>query len=439
MMKKTLLALTCIITLTINAFAQNTFNKAKLDNLLEVLATNNRRMASVAISQNGKVIYQKATGIAATDMPATVETKYRIGSISKMFTATLVFQLIDEGKLQLNDPLSKWYPKIPGADKTTIGLMLKHRSGLFNFTNDSTYLTYYKQTQTEQQQIARFEKLPKAFDPDTKSAYSNTNYVLLGFIAQKVTGKSYAQLIKERITGKLGLDKTYAGGAINTKKGEAQSFKYRNGWQPETATDMSIPGGAGAIVSTPAELTRFIEGLFNGKLVSDSSLKVMKRLNGNFGSGMFAYRFDNKTAFGHNGSIDAFNSALVYFPDEKFTVAICSNGGTFSVDNLLLASLKIYFGQAYQLPVFSNVKLTDAELTKYTGIYGIVQAAMKITIAKKDGVLTAQATGQSDFPLEPIGTDKFGFDPAGIVITFDTAKGELNIEQGSRGTIFKKE
>lgn len=260
MMKKTLLALTCIITLTVNAFAQNTFDKTKLDSLLDLLAAKNRRMVSVAISQNGNVIYQKATGIAAPGVPATADTKYRIGSISKMFTATLVFQLIDEGKLKLNDPLAKWYPNIPGADKITIGLMLKHRSGLFNFTNDSTYLTYYTQPQTERQHIARFEKLPKAFDPDTKSAYSNTNYVLLGFIAQNVTRKTYAQLIEKRIAHKLGLTKTYAGGAINPKKGEAQSFKYRNEWQPETATDMSVPGGAGAIVSTPAELTRFIEG-----------------------------------------------------------------------------------------------------------------------------------------------------------------------------------
>lgn len=165
----------------------------------------------------------------------------------------------------------------------------------------------------------------------------------------------------------------------------------------------------------------------------------MKTLNGNFGSGMFGYSFNNKTGFGHNGSIDAFNSDLAYFPDEKLTVAICSNGGTYTVNNIGLAALKIYFGQAYQLPVFSNIKLSDADLTKYTGVYGIAQAAMKITIAKKDGVLTAQATGQSDFPLEPIGTDKFSFAPAGIVITFDTAKGELNIEQGGRGTIFKKE
>ncbi|MCD8740297.1 beta-lactamase family protein [Mucilaginibacter roseus] len=438
-MKKTISALTLLILLSANAFAQNTFNKLKLDSLLDVLAANNRRIASVAISQNGKIIYQKATGIAATGAPATVNTKYRVGSISKMFTATLIFQLIDEGKLRLSDPLSKWYPKIPEADKITIGLMLKHRSGLFNFTNDSTYATYFTQPQTEQQQIARFEKLPKAFEPDTKSAYSNTNYVLLGFIAQKVTGKTYAQLIKERIVNKLGLTKTYAGGAINPKKGEAQSFKYRNGWPPETVTDMSVPGGAGAIVSTPADLARFIEGLFNGKLVSDNSLNVMKTLNGNFGSGMFAYRFDGKTAFGHNGSIDAFNSALAYFPDEKLAVAICSNGGTFSVDNMLLAVLKIHFGQAYQLPVFSNIKLSDADLTKYTGVYGITQAAVKITVAKKDAVLTAQATGQSDFPLEPIGPNKFSFDPAGIVITFNTEKGELNIEQGGRGTIFKKE
>lgn len=438
-MKKTVSAFCLLMILTANAFAQNTFNKAKLDSLLDLLAAKNRKMASVAISQNGHIIYQKATGIISAETPATIDTKYRIGSISKMFTATLIFQLIDEGKLQLNDPLAKWYSKIPGADKITIGLMLSHRSGLFNFTADSAYLTYYTKPQTEQQQIARFEKQPEAFTPDTKSAYSNTNYVLLGYIAQKITGKTYAQLIKERISSKLGLAKTYAGGAINPKKGEAQSFKYTNTWQQETATDMSIPGGAGAVVSTPADLSRFIEGLFSGKLVSNKSLDMMKTLNGNFGSGIFAYHFNDKLGFGHNGSIDSFNSDLVYFPDEKLTVAICSNGGPYSINTINLAALKIYFGQPYQLPVFSDIKLSDADLTKYTGVYGISQAAMKITVAKKDGMLTAQATGQSDFPLEPIGTHKFGFEAAGIVITFDTTKGELNIEQGGRSTIFKKE
>ncbi|MCC8409882.1 beta-lactamase family protein [Mucilaginibacter sp. UR6-1] len=437
-MKKPILIITFFL-ITTAAFAQNSINKPRLDSLLDVLAANNRKMVNMAISQNGKIIYQKSTGIASSGVKATANTKYRVGSISKMFTATIIFQLIDAGKLKLSDPLSKWYPQLPNAEKITIGLMLKHRSGLFNFTADSTYLTYYTQPQTEQQQIARFAKLQPAFAPDTKSAYSNTNYVLLAYIAQKITGKPYALLIKERITGRLKLNDTYAGGAIDPKKHEAQSYKYINGWQQETATDMSVPGGAGAIVSTPADLARFIEGLFNGKLVSDSSLNVMKTLDGRFGSGMFGYSFNEKSGFGHNGSIDSFNADLSYYPTEKLTIAICSNGGTYSVNNIGLAALKLYFGQPYQLPVFSNIKLNEADMDKYVGVYGLAQAAMKITVAKKDDMLTAQATGQNAFPLEPTAPGKFSFEPADIVITIDTAKKELNIAQGGHTTLFKKE
>ncbi|RYD84656.1 MAG: peptidase, partial [Sphingobacteriales bacterium] len=189
----------------------------------------------------------------------------------------------------------------------------------------------------------------------------------------------------------------------------------------------------------PTDLTKFIEGLFAGKLVNDSSLKVMKTIKDGFGSGMFPYNFDGKTGYGHDGGIDGFRSNLTYFPGEKLAVAYCSNGGTYSINGIGIAVLSILFNKPYKIPEFKTVTLKTEELDKYLGIYASEQMPLKITVTKKEATLIAQATGQGAFPLDALGDNKFAFEAAGIVLEFDPVKNEMTIKQGGRTTPFKKE
>src|ERR1035437_1358216 len=210
-------------------YAQN-FDKPKLDRLLDTLAHKEKAMGSLTLSKNGKVIYSRAIGYSSISetgkKPSTTLTKYRIGSISKMFTTTMIFQLVEEGKLKLATTLDTWFPTIPNANKITIGNLLSHRSGIHNFTNDPDYQTYMTQPKTQAEMIAIIAKNAADFQPNEKAAYSNSNFVILGDIIEKITKQSYAVNLKQRITSKIGLANTYYGGKTNVNNNECYSSQF---------------------------------------------------------------------------------------------------------------------------------------------------------------------------------------------------------------------
>lgn len=178
---------------TLTAHAQN-LNTAKLDSLLTSLAANNKLMGSLAVSRNGQVVYNHAFGYAqlAPKTPATPATRYRMSSISKMFTAVMLFQLMEEKKLTLTTPLSTFFPQLPNAKTITIEQMLSHRSGLHSITAEAAYLGYMTQPKTQAELLAIMTKLKPDFQPGAKFDYSNSNYIVLGYIVEKLGKQPYA-------------------------------------------------------------------------------------------------------------------------------------------------------------------------------------------------------------------------------------------------------
>lgn len=442
MKSKILSAFFLMLALLTVSYSQ-TLDTAKLDKFFDILAEKNKAMGSLAISKNGKVIYSRTVGysqIAEKEKkPSTASTKYRIGSITKMFTATLVFQLVEEGKLKLTDTLDKFFPQVPNAKLITVGNLLNHRSGLHNFTSDAEYLSYFLQPKTQSEMLAIITKSKPDFEPNAKADYSNSNYLLLGYIIEKVSGKTYQTVLKEKITAKIGLSNTYLGGKTNISTGESYSYNYTGDWKIASETDMSIPGGAGAMVSTPSDLTKFIEALFSLKLVSANSLYQMKAITDGYGMGMFQYPVYGKKGFGHNGGIDGFNSMLVYVPEENLAVAYISNGMVYPINDILLGVFAVYLNQPFSIPTFETIAVKAEDLEKYTGVYSSPDIPLKITITKDKTSLFAQATGQSAFPLEATAKDKFKFDTAGVVMEFDTEKNQLTLKQGGRQFLFTKD
>jgi len=428
-------SLYCFLTLLSTSCIKQNINKPRLDSLMTSLESHNKAMGSLAISVNGEIIYSRAIGYRSVNGNEKItpdsHTKYKIGSISKMFTATMIFQLIEEGKLKLNDKLAIWYPGLPNAQKITIGNMLDHRSGLHNFTSDPAYGEYMTLPCTEVEMAAIFALQKPDFEPDEKAEYSNTNFVLLGYIIEKITKKSYAEELKERIVSKIGLNDTYYGGKTSVKNNEAYSYAFAVKWMPFPETDMSIPGGAGAILSTPTDLTKFIEALFSGKLISMDHLDMMKTLNENYGMAMFEMDFDGKKGYGHTGGIDGFRSVLSYFPDEKLAIAYCSNGGAYSFDSIKNAALSIYFNKPFAKPEFTKTQLKAEVLDKYLGVYSSKQIAFKITISKDNATLIAQGTGQPQFTLEPVAQDRFIIDELGTILDFEPSKNQFVLENGN--------
>lgn len=403
------------------ALQSQSFNKALADSLIDRLNAYQQYNGSVCLMKNGKIIYQNSLGFADIEqqISAGKQTKYRIGSISKTFTATIIHQLVDEGKISLQAKLADFFPEIPGAAQISIDMLLRHQSGLFNFTNDSLYASYLSEPKTHAEILQIIGSYPLDFEPGSKTSYSNSNYVLLGYIIEKTESLSYAEVLKNRITKPLQLKNTYYGGAIDLEQNESNSYKLEDGhYVPETITDMSIPHGAGAIVSNPEDLTRFLEGLFLGRLVSDSSLKDMTTIPERMGSGLFVFPFYTHKGYGHTGGIDGFRSVATYFPADSLSIATCSNGAAYSPNELLIGILSCYFGQDFELPNFTTIAVDTAILNQYTGVYSTADFPLKITISVIEGKLTAQATGQSSFPLEAVSQTEFKFDQAGIRIIF---------------------
>lgn len=436
----TYLLFTLIITATTSA---QTPVKAKIDSLLQAASADNQAMGSLSIAHNGSMVYQKAIGFSAVSganhTEANLKTHYRIGSISKMFTAVMIFQLLEEGKITLDTKLAVFYPQLPNAEKITISQMLYHRSGLYNFVVDTAYQSYMSKPRTSAAMLSTFAAQPSAFEPDSKAEYSNTNFVLLGYIVENLTGKTYAEVLKQKIARKLGLLDTYYGGKTSTLQNEAYSYVPGNGWQQMPETDMSIPGGAGAVVSTPSDLVKFIDGLFAGRLISNANLALMKTMKDGFGMGIFQISLGAKKAFGHNGDIDGFSSVVGYFPEDKVAYAYCANGIDYPVKDLVNGALKIYFNIPYTIPVFKSPVLTSADLDKYVGNYSSLRVPIKVVVTKKGNVLMAQATGQPAFALKPLDKDKFGYALAGIVMEFRPVFGEFTLKQGGGAFPFTKD
>lgn len=444
MIRKTFTLLALPLLLAGNALAQTTLNKPKLDSLLTLLDTHHKTMGSLTLVQNGKVVYSRNIGLeqtAPTAVPATPATHYRVGSVSKLFTATMVMQLVEAGKIKLDAPIATWFPQLPNAAKITVDQLLHHRSGLHSFTNDAAYAQYMTQPKTQAEMLTIMAAAPVEFEPGAKYDYSNTNYLLLGYLVEKVTKQTYAQALEKRIVRKLKLKDTYYGGHINGAKHEAASFKWSGtAWETQPETDMSIPGGAGAVVSTSADLSRFLEGLFAGKLVKPATLAQMQDIQDGYGRGMMMAPFDGSKSYGHFGSIDAFRAALVHFPAEKLTVAYCGNTN-YSISDLMIGVLSVAFNKPYRLPNFTATvpNLTAAELTPFVGSYASAQMPLKISVTTSGTTLMAQATGQSPFPLTPKSKTQFVYDATGLQLDFDAEKHEFTLKQGGGNYLFVRE
>jgi CubicO group peptidase (beta-lactamase class C family) len=321
-------------------------------------------MGSVAVFKNKELIYSNYVGFADIEhgIKANENTKYRIASISKTFTAVLILKAVDDQKLNMNQTIDKFFPTIINADKITILHLLYHRSGIHNFP-DSIWLGWNTQFKTEQEMIEKIAKSGSDFEPDSKASYSNINFILLSRILEKIHEKPYSIILEEQIIKPTGLKNTYYGGKINTKNNECNSYKFIgifsvNGytgighWKTEDETDLSLLLGCAGIVSTPIDLNLFSEALFNGKLVSKNSLIQMKTIKDSFGMGLIQMPFNDKTSFGHPGGIDGFASMFAYFPNSNISFALTANGMNCNVNDIASAVSSAVYDKPFEIPEF---------------------------------------------------------------------------------------
>lgn len=421
-------------------FAQS-FNTQKMNSFMQALDQNRKFMGTVAVAENGKTVYSNAFGYADVEnkIKNTPETRFRIGSISKTFTSVLVMKAVEENKLKLDEKLSKYFPQIKNADKITLEHLLNHRSGIHNVTALPDYLTWNSKAITPKDMVAKIAAAGSDFEPGKSMSYSNSNYILLSYILETAYKKTYAKLLEEKITKPLGLNNTYFGKAIDPANKEAYSYVFAENFVKDAETDMSVPTGAGAVVSTTGDLLKFANALFGGKVVSAASLEKMMKMTDGYGYGLFSVPFNGLTGYGHTGGIDGFTSALYHFPENKTTYVMLSNGSAFDSNRIAIAALSAATGKDFDIPTFKSVLVKTDDLNKLTGTYSSTQIPLKIDVRSRDGKLFAQATGQSEFALDAESATVFKFESAGIELHFNPSKNEMTLLQSRMKIPFTKD
>ncbi|HLL94695.1 MAG TPA: serine hydrolase domain-containing protein, partial [Spirosoma sp.] len=260
-------------------FAQD--KAKKLDALVSQYVANGQFNGTVLVGEKGQVVFKKGYGMANMEwkIPNTPDTKFRLGSITKQFTAMLIMQLVEQGKLKLDGKITDYLPDYPKAtgDKITIHHLLTHTSGIPSYTgfpkffeNDS------RDPYTPEAFTKKFSDLPLEFEPGTKFSYNNSGYFLLGVILEKVTGKSYATVLKESITTPLKLGDTGydLAGPLIAKR--AAGYEKRNGsYVNAPYLDMSLPYAAGSLYSTVEDLYRWDQALYSDMLISAQAKQTM--------------------------------------------------------------------------------------------------------------------------------------------------------------------
>lgn len=435
----------CFLFLFLNSdsLKSQSFSTAKLDSFLHTLQQHKKGMGSLVLSQNGNIIYQQTFGfrdrMKGKTLPIQAQTAFHIGSISKVFTAVMVYQLIDSGKLQLETPLDSFFPSIPNAHQIHISHLLHHSSGVYNFSNDLQYKDWRFKPQTHEQMLQHIASGTPDFLPGTSHRYSNSNYVILGYIVEKITGKTYAENLQEKIVKPLGLSHTFYGNKIQSANNEAYAWQLDTDWKRMPETDLSIPGGAGALSSTPTDLCLFMDALMHHQLISQAMLDTMRTQYDGFGKGLFEYPFENRKALGHTGGIDGFASMIAYFPQEDFMLTYCTNAQIMSMNDVLIGVLKIRYNRPFTIPDFKPYAHTQAELDQFAGMYSCRQIQLKLAIRRVGTHLEGQATNQKAFSLESTSRNAFEFQPAGIRMEFNPAQQSLMLFQHGQTFVFERE
>ncbi len=378
-------------------------------------------MGTLTLAKDGNVICSRSFGYAQINgnekKSATAVTRYRIASITKTFTAVMILQLVEEAKLRLTDTLDKFFPQIPNGARITLAQILLHRSGMAEIQPDADWGKQH----TEEEFVARLAQGRPSFEPDAKTQYNNAGYHLLGYIVEKAGGKPYAQALKERITAKAGLAGTYLGeGNTSAARGEALAYMYfGDRWIEASEPHFSIVAGTGGIVSTATGLAKFIQALFDLKLVSADSLKLMTTMKDGEGMGMVTFSFAGKTLYGNTGGSASTGAWLNYFPEEKLALAYTTNAKPYPVRDIVAGMFDIYWNRPYQIPSFEALDVSREILDRYVGVYSIPGAPNRVKITRDGATLyfkmaregtgvALEATPENKFKYGPVLVFEFG-------------------------------
>ena len=379
--------------------------------------------ATVIVVKDGKKVFRKAYGMAgiAKKQTLTSGTALRIGSITKQFTATAILMLADEGKLKLDDDLTRYLPDYPTHGKRiTIEHLLTHTSGIVSYTGKPGYMADMARDMTVGEMIDRFKDDPLEFAPGTDWRYNNSGYFLLGAIIEKVSGLPYADFLQQRIFTPLGITHTaYEGHELRVFPHAQAYTPDADGFRPSPPLSMTQPYAAGALVSSVDDLARWDAAIDEGKLLKASTWKraltshtLRSGRNTGYGYGWEIISLRGAPAVAHGGAITGFRSYALRLPEQHIYVAVLSNADAqvTSPDGPARRAAALALGKPY--PEYKAIVPGPGLLDACAGLYRLDDKA-NWTVRRKGDGLTMQAPGGPLIPLQAFSDGGF-FAPGSV-------------------------
>lgn len=416
----------------------------KIDKLLATVYKSNETGATALIARKGTVIYKKAMGMANLELnvPMQIDNVFRIGSISKQFTAVAILQLLEKGKLDLQDDIKKFIPDYPTHGYTiTVEQLLNHTSGIKSYTNMNEWDDQVRRKDfTPAALVDYFKNQPMDFAPGTKWDYNNSGYILLGFIIEKVSGKTYPEYIVDNIFKPLGMANSYYGDHIPLIKNRVSGYEPAKDSVANTDfLSMTQPYAAGSLLSTVEDLFKWHQAVHSYKLVKkeilDKAFVSSKLINGkstNYGYGWFMGNLQGSPTIEHGGGINGSLTNAIYLPKEDVFVTVFSNCTCKppSEVSTKIAGLLINkpFGE------HKEITLTGVDLNKYTGVYENENGEQRI-IRNDSNKLTSQRSGGTLYNIKPYAKNKYFFENSMSLLEFtEDANGIITGHKFSAGT-----
>ena len=416
-MKKILylsMLMTMSLVLSAGVFSQSK-NTAEFDRILSAQFKADGPGCAALVIEKGKVVYRKGFGKADLELNVNIQPDmvFRIGSITKQFTAVAILQLEEQGKLSLQDEITKFIPGYPTHGyKITVENLLTHTSGIKDYTRMKEWTgEMQRKDMTPKEIVDFFKDQPTDFEPGTKYVYDNSGYILLGFIIEKVSGDTYAHYLEKNIFSPLGLKHTFYENDTDIVMNRVHGYsKGDSGYMNSPYLSMTQPYAAGSLLSTVDDLYTWTRGVRSGRIIKPATFekaevpyKLKDGSSTGYGYGLVIGEIFGSPAIWHNGGINGFLTIGIYLPKEDVFVAVFSNCDGVSPDN---AALKMAAAASGKMPVLKEIAIDTITLGKYTGIYEN-EAKEQRVITLTNGKLYSQRTGGQQFILSPYAANKF--------------------------------
>ena len=421
-MKQVIFAFLLISGIFINSsIAQSVTDKqltTKFDQLLSEQFKTGETGATALVSRKGQIIYKKAFGMANMELniPMQPDNVFRIGSISKQFTAVAILQLMEKGKLNLQDDITKFIPDYPThGHKITIEHLLTHTSGIMSYTNMVEFGAIMRLDKKPEEMIAFFKNQPMEFAPGTKWNYNNSGYFLLGYIIEKLSGKTYPEYVEENFFKPLGMTNSYYGSDSKIIKNRAAAYsKNEKGFVNAEPLSMTQPYAAGSLQSTVEDLYKWNQAIHSFRLVKKESLDkaftpyvLADGKKTNYGYGWSLGNIQGSPVIQHGGGINGFLTMGIYLPKEDVFVAVFSNCECNGPEDVATKLGALAIGKPYE---YKESTSDTISMKQVTGVYEMEGNDEKRYISYADGKLYSQRNRNTKFIIKPYDKDKYFFE-----------------------------